>query len=386
MTSLTRLSALATLWLACCSLAHADSWCAKETTLNGLNARFPGNRGPDLVVRVDRGASIQAAVDAAADLNGDGYIIVGAVNGGSGEPYGKTKQRVVVDRVYPLPFGLFGCSLTMEDPRPADGRPTGHITAAAGPDVFVMDLHGTGSPVAGWLIEGNGRYVRNAYGKQSAVGYHVVGDDNTVHNGLAQGNAGPGLLVEGNGNAILGNKVVANGGPGIRVLGHLTTVAKNRVGDRGAGNGGNGIEVSGAGSALLENEAHANGRNGIEIDGGRADSPNYLRKNKVGDKGKGNREHGIVVRDALGNGRTVPVELEANTARANGGHGITVAATATGHALRANVSGGKDELDNGGCEFLVAAGNVNATGNIANGVAVPGRDGDPFPTACLGTP
>src|SRR4030095_10786667 len=94
----------------------AAAWCTKETTVKGLNERFQGNLGPDIVVRVDLGPRIQVAVDAASDLNGDGYIIVGAVNGGNGEPYGSTVQRVVIDRVYLLPFGLFGCSLTLVDP------------------------------------------------------------------------------------------------------------------------------------------------------------------------------------------------------------------------------------------------------------------------------
>ena len=95
------------------------AWCTKVTTLNGLAERFPGNHDPDIVVRVDLGERIQDAIDTATDLNGDGYIIVAAVNSGSGSPYGTTAQRIVVDRVYPLPFGLFGCSLSLRDPAPS---------------------------------------------------------------------------------------------------------------------------------------------------------------------------------------------------------------------------------------------------------------------------
>ena len=62
----------------------------KVTTLNGLAERFPDNAGPDIVVRVDLGESIQYAIDVATDRNGDGYIIVGAVNSGIGAPYGTT--------------------------------------------------------------------------------------------------------------------------------------------------------------------------------------------------------------------------------------------------------------------------------------------------------
>ena len=382
-----RLAVLTTLCAGLVLPGAAAAWCTKVTTLNGLNQRFPQNLGPDVVVRVDLGASIQEGIDAASDVNGDGYIIVGAVNGGSGQPYGRTAQRVVVDRVFPLPFGLLGCSLTLVDPRPADGLPTAHITASAGgPGIFVMDLHATGSPVAGWLIEGDGRYVRNAYAKDNALGYWVIGDGNTVHNGVAEGNDGPGALVEGDGNTVTGNKVVANGGAGIQVLGDGNNLKQNRVGDRGAGNGGNGIEVRGAGNVVQENQVYASGGHGIEVAGGGGAAPNRLRKNSAGDKTKGNLGHGIFVHDDTGNGRPVPLELEQNTARANRGHGIFIADGAAGHALKGNISGGKDELDNGDCEFLVAGGNVNATGNVANGITVPGRDGDAFPAGCLGTP
>ena len=121
----------------------AASWCTKVTTLNGLAERFPDNAGPDIVVRVDLGESIQYAIDVATDRNGDGYIIVGAVNSGIGAPYGTTAQRVVIDREYSLPFGLFGCSLSLH-PAPIDGLPTAHIKAtAAARDLFVMDLHAT---------------------------------------------------------------------------------------------------------------------------------------------------------------------------------------------------------------------------------------------------
>jgi hypothetical protein len=43
-------------------------------------------------------------------------------------------------------------------------------------------------------------------------------------------------------------------------------------------------------------------------------------------------------------------------------------------------------LDNGNWEFLVAAGNLNATGNKANGVTISRADGSAFPTSCIGTP
>jgi hypothetical protein len=56
--------------------------------------------------------------------------------------------------------------------------------------------------------------------------------------------------------------------------------------------------------------------------------------------------------------------------------------TGTGHQLANNVSGGAGVLNNAGCEFDVATGNVNATGNKSGGVLIPGLDGSAFPTGC----
>ncbi len=364
------------------------AWCTKETTLKGLATRFVGNRGPDLVVRVDLGERIQDAIDVTSDLNGDGYIIVAAATSATGAPYGTTAQRVVVDRTYLLPFGLFGCSLTLRDPAPGAGLPTAHITAeAAAPDLFVMDLHAMGSPVVGWMVEGNGRYLRNAYGKDNAVGYWFIGDGNTLHNGIAEANSTVGVLMEGDGNTVKDTRVTSNGSHGIQIAGDHNSVLKNPVGDRGKGNGGAGITVTGAGNLIQENKVYASGGDGIEVTGGLAGSPNVVRRNAVGDKAKGNAGNGIHVRDDLGNGAPNALEIELNTARSNGRNGILVAAGATGHELKNNTSGdGGPELDNGECEYLVAAGNLNATGNKANGSTVPGSDGSPFPTGCIGTP
>jgi hypothetical protein len=365
--------------------AHAG-WCTKDTTLKGLAARFVGNSGPDVVVRVDLGQKIQQAIDTASDVNGDGYIIVGAVNSGVGVPYGTTVQRVLIDRVFPLPFGLFGCSLSLRDPAPADGLPTAHITATAGPDIFVMDLHATGSTFVGWLVEGDGRYIRNAYAKNNGVGYWLFGNGNTLHNGTAEGSADVGVLVHGDRNTVKDTRVMTSGSHGIEVDGNGNVLLKNLVGDRGKGNGGAGITTTGAGNVIQENKVYASGADGIEVTGGTAASPSVIRQNAVGDKARGNAGHGIRVRDDAGNGLPNALEIERNTVRSNALNGILVEAGATGHELKGNVAGGGGELDNRGCGYLVAPGNFNATGNKANGVTIPGVDGSPFPTACIGTP
>jgi hypothetical protein len=108
------------------------------------------------------------------------------------------------------------------------------------------------------------------------------------------------------------------------------------------------------------------------------------------DKGKGNVGDGIVVGTVadLGNGTAAPVEISGNTIRANKLFGIHV--LTTGHQLANNVSGGTGSYasggqDNGKAEFLVVGSNFNATGNTANGAALPGALNSAFPTAGQGT-
>ena len=64
-----------------------------------------------------------------------------------------------------------------------------------------MDLHATGSDV-GWRVEGHGRYLRNAYAKDIGIGYLLLGNGNTLHNGTAKGNSEIGVLVAGDGNTV----------------------------------------------------------------------------------------------------------------------------------------------------------------------------------------
>jgi hypothetical protein len=141
------------------------------------------------------------------------------------------------------------------------------------------------------------------------------------------------------------------------------------------------------GNLVQENKVYASGGDGIRVSGGAAANPNIIRQNTAGDKLRGNAGNGIHILEDVGNGAPNGLEIEKNTVRANVLNGILVAAGATGHELKGNVGGDKSpELDNGECEFLVAAGNLNATGNKANGVTIPGADGAAFPTTCVGSP
>jgi hypothetical protein len=232
-------------------------------------------------------------------------------------------------------------------------------------------------------VEGNGRLLRNTSAIDNVTGLWFVGNDNTMYNGAAIRNSGVGILAQGQGNTITDADAVANGAHGIHVIGDLNRVLRNDVGDRGKGNGGDGLHVSGGGNLVQENDAFANLGDGIEVSGGTGATPNVIKKNRMGSTGKGNGGNGLLV-GGTGNGTPDPVEIEQNRAYSNGLNGIS--AVGSGHELKQNISGGSAAQKNGRCEFDVAAGNFSAGGNKANGVAVGGKDGEPFPTGCIGTP
>ena len=106
----------------------------------------------------------------------------------------------------------------------------------------------------------------------------------------------------------------------------------------------------------------------------------------MGDRAKGNQGFGIFMFGDVGSGGGGTAEIDGNTVRANVLDGIHLAASATGHDLRYNVSGGTAVQDNGNCEFNVSAGNFNMGGNKANRSNITGAFGSPFPVGCLGTP
>lgn len=291
--------------------------------LDPSTGRFRGNHGSDLVVRGNLGESLQSAVDAATDVNGDGYIIV-SVAGGGPTLGGSIVQSVVITRAYEQPFALIGCSVTLRDPTPGDAKATAWITPTAS-SIFVMDLHAADSNVAGWFVDGSGNELRNVQTTNNATGVWIRGGGNALHNVSATANLGVGILVHGNGNTIRDADAMSNAGDGIQVIGNGNRIEKNAAGDRGKGNNGDGISVSGSASVLSENTARSNLHDGVQVVG-------------------------------------------------------------SGHQLSRNISGGVRDQDNGDCEFAVAAGNVNNAGNKANDSTIAGNSGSPFPAGCTGTP
>ena len=266
-----------------------------QAVLNPTSGRFPGNLGPDLVVRVGPpfNESIQAAVDALApsgDLNGDGYIIIMVVNKDDGKLGGDTNQRVEISAQYTKPFGLLACSVTMHTPDPS--QPSGHILSSAGAplppfpgkgNIFVMDLHGADSGVAGWQVDGNGRVLRNVNTIGNHVGMSFVGNGNILDSGRAENNVSHGFFVQGNTNSLENADAFNNGGDGVRVIGNTNILSKVDAGDRGKPNGGDGLHVEGNSNQIIEGSVFANSGHGVFLKG----DSNKITKTDAGDRSKG---------------------------------------------------------------------------------------------------
>jgi hypothetical protein len=268
-----------------------------------------------------------------------------------------------------------------------------HILANTGPGISVTgtnssilnnnegDKNNSGNGGAGIQVTGNEATIEeNEVFNNGGVGIGVTGDsavikENRVGDNNNWGNTGDGVQVAGNGAAIEENEVFNNGGAGILVAGDKNAIRENRVGDENdKGNGGDGINVTGGNNVIEENQVFRNSRDGIDVRGGNAKLPNIVKQNKVGDRGgKGNGGHGILVLGE-GNGEINPVEIEENTVKANGLAGIKVQGTA--HGLKKNESGGEGTDDNGGCDYDLAAGNLDQGGNQSDGsivaLSVPG--------------
>lgn len=238
----------------------------------------------------------------------------------------------------------------------------------------------------GWRVDGHGRYLYSTSASKTATGVWVTGNGNTVDIGTYADNNGVGIRVTGDGNTVTGPLVLTNSGDGIQITGHNNTVLRADVGVATRGNGGDGISVNGRGNALRRNSVFGNVGDGIAVTGGTAAAPNVIAENLAGDRSKDNGGHGIFVFADVGSGNGGTIEIDKNTVRDNALDGIHLAASATGHDLRNNVSGGTAAQSNEGCEFNVAPGNFNRSGNKANATTVAGAMGSPFPTGCLGTP
>ena len=232
-------------------------WCDKQSVrdvLNPATGRFSGNLGPDVIVRTDLNQSLQQAVDAVTDTNGDGYLLVAVVGNGARRTGGNSSQAVVVSRSYEKPFGLFGCSVTLKDAAPLDALPPIWVrsSAASPTNIFLMSLHGFGSPDAGILVEGNGRVLREVDGNYNRIGVRVVGDGNTLQNLKVANNSGDGISIQGSANVLMAVEAHVNGGDGIDVAGNANELLMVHAGDKKRGNAGDGIHLVGDGNLISE--------------------------------------------------------------------------------------------------------------------------------------
>jgi hypothetical protein len=357
-------------------------FCNKQPVLTQL-----GGKVPDLIVRTDLGQPIQAAVNGVTDSNGDGYLIVGVVNNGTGALGGHVyNQSVVVSNAYDKPFWLIGCSVTLHDPTPGDGNAVIQIAASAsspGPyNIFLMDLHAADSAYAGIESTGDGRYLRNENVLSNAFGFKVTGNNNTIHNGSATSN-GVGVWVSGNGNTVTDTNAYSNTSHGVEVIGNSNKLLKIDSGDSGKGNGGDGFNVTGDSNLLSEDDAFANRGNGFKVTG----NSNTILKGRSGDSGKGN---GTAV--TLGDGYNVTGfgnAFQESRASANKGDGWDVSGGVNGSpnkfkSILSNTgSSGSLTLENVGPEYrLLGYVQNNGNGNKADNVTIPAAAKCPaFPTS-----
>ncbi len=359
-----------------------------QAVLDPVSGRFPGNLGPDVVVDV-RTSSLQAAIDTASDTNNDGYIIIGVVAQDGGQPGGSAFQTVEVSQPYPKPFVLIGCSITLNDPEPCDGKPAARIHASAGSPEFppgsgvtlyVQEISVLGSnSSSAWLVEGDGRFLEAIEGRSSLKGVHIAGNNNTLARSFANGNTISGVTVEGDHNSLIEVKARNNAtGEGIHVVGDDNLIARSTAESNGDGDEA-GVRVAGTGNLIRASKAFSNRGSGFHVSGGTVAAPNLLKGNTAGASNRGNLRHGIELQGA-GPGAAGPVDVLRNRTEGNSIDGLRI--TGTGHRLKDNSSGG-GAASNFICQYRVDAGNLNATGNTVGATLIPGANGTPFPASCF---
>ena len=367
-----------------------------QAVLDPTSGRYPGNKGPDVFVYLSDAApanSIQNAIDTVTDTNGDGYLIIQVLKDHTGQLGGSTSQRFTISQNYSMPFALIGCSNTLNNPTPS--LPTEWIQSSANStpkqgqpgtgNIFVMDVHGSGSTIAGVEVDGSGRELRNVYAdNNNGVGYWITGSGNLIHNGEAVGNKGDGVYIQSSNNTMTDTDLYSNGGNGVNVNnGNNNQLLKLDAGDKGKGNTGDGIHVVGNSNTISEPDALANGGDGIDVSG----AANIVTKAVAGDKGVGNGGDGIrVVYVGPGNSNNV----NQSKASANKANGFELSGGTSGapNILTSDVSNtansGDASYENVGAEFKLANYVKNVSGgNKADNIVLPKTSS---PTKCTTFP
>jgi hypothetical protein len=235
-----------------------------------------------------------------------------------------------------------------------------------------MDVHGSGSTIAGVEVDGSGRELRNVYAdNNNGVGYWITGSGNLIHNGEAVGNKGDGVYIQSSNNTMTDTDLYSNGGNGVNVNnGNNNQLLKLDAGDKGKGNTGDGIHVVGNSNTISEPDALANGGDGIDVSG----AANIVTKAVAGDKGVGNGGDGIrVVYVGPGNSNNV----NQSKASANKANGFELSGGTSGapNILTSDVSNtansGDASYENVGAEFKLLNYVKNGGSSKADNIAVP---------------
>jgi uncharacterized repeat protein (TIGR01451 family) len=372
-------------------------WCNKGTVLSQVEQNMGNNRCaiPDIFVDVTlphdpvdpaivgtnkpATGSLQLAVDYIndhGDLNGDGFLFIG-VNAspcedtpecdcpksrplGGDNPFGT--ENVIIKNTHTERLNVFGCSVSLHAADP--GKPVITIEGSTG-KVTVLDIHVSGSDVAGYLIQNNadlvivknsrsfgasgiGYWVKddlveisgageisgndigilvegsnvtlrtnNLINDNKFFGIKITGDNNESNDndvGASGTPNGTGILVEGKNNLLHGDTVTYNTTDGIVIAGSGTSLADgNFVTDETTQhNGGNGIVVSGNFNTLDRNrQVKYNTGEGIKVTG----ANNYLNENDAEENG----QNGIKATSADGASNN---DLKGNEAKNNTLQGI----------------------------------------------------------------
>jgi len=212
-------------------------------------------------------------------------------------------------------------------------------------------LHGTDT-------DGDGVTVRcnQCTAQTSRVGFVLEGDGQLVEGSFARSNVGDGVWVDGTTNRFRNNSVKLNTGNGIVVKGTGNTVNKNQSDENLAA----GFVVSGEGNRLTGNGAGSmtdkgNSQVGFLVTG----AGNILDTNEA----EANLGGGFQL-------LATPAVFKGNRAESNSGVGFLIETTGT--LLDSNAA-----EKSSGFEWSVAAGNVDDSGNKANGkgISIPAEGG-----------
>ncbi len=337
-------------------------WCTKSAVQSQVTQNVGTcSAQPDIIVDVRLGTSaiitnnvgtpqpatgsLQAAIDyinAHGDVNGDGFLFIGVIAqdctstvgtgqclaaGTVGRPLGGPAgtENVIITNSRPQRLNVFGCSVTLQAKDPT--KPVITVRDSVG-KVTVLDIHVTGSSVAGYFVTNNADLVviKNARALNNDIGYLVndtdveitgapeisgnrigiqIGGSNVTlrTNSDIRKNSQFGILVLGNGNELNGNEVGVSGFPngvGEKIAGNGNNVHDDNVayntnegiivsgnnntlhGEDSESNGSDGIKVTGAGNLLDSNRTvQKNGANGINADSANGASGNMLKGNQT---------------------------------------------------------------------------------------------------------